>query len=211
MIELPPPRASDAISADTSERRGAARHLSVFLLAKVSDDGREALGRIVNLSPSGARIDTGLPLAPGHAIEIEFRSDHRVEAVVQWADARAAGVRFAAPIEVAAILNPREKRLSRIKPRPPRYRCAAEAALTIDGAANACQACDVSLLGACLAGSIDGQPNEVVLVAISGLAPRSAKIAWKRGDQLGVRFERPLDFRDLDAWLLPEAGSPADD
>lgn len=193
---------------ESTERRGAARHMSVFLLAKVSDDGREALGRIINISPGGARIDTGLPLAPGTPIAIEFRSDHQVEAVVQWSNARAAGVRFAAPIEVAEILSPPEQRLSRIKPRAPRYHCVADAALTIDGKPKPCEALDVSLFGARLTGLLNARPDQLVLVAISGLAPRSAKIAWKNGDQLGVRFERPLDFRDLEAWLLPETDTP---
>lgn len=207
-LDLLPPPAAYALALP-ADRRQAQRHVSVFMLAKISRGRAEALSRVVNLSESGARIETSLALMPGDVVSFEFRSDLRVEAVIRWTHGRAAGMQFTTLIDVDRVIHPRDSRVSRIKPRAPRYRCAAEAQITQSLSPRPCRASDISLQGASFTGHFDCRPHQSVLVEINGLAPRHASVVWVRSDQIGVRFLLPLNFRELDAWLQPDDGAMA--
>jgi hypothetical protein len=184
-----------------AERRTAKRHMSVFLLAKVTTGGRQALGRVLNLSQTGAKIETSMQLKPGDTLSLEIRSDLKTAGKVRWARGGAVGVEFDHPVDVSRFLSRQQAKLGRVKPRAPRYVCDAEATVNADTETSTFKVRDVSLSGAGLAGEMPLRPDDEVLVTIFGLKPRRAKVIWANADGVGITFLKPLDFRDFESWL----------
>ena len=194
----------DRIVAKTNaaaERRAAKRHVSVFLLAKVTAGTQQALGRVLNLSQTGAKIETSLPLKPRATLTLEIRSDLKVAGIVRWARGGAVGIEFDNPVDVSRFLSRQQAKLGRVKPRAPRYVCDAEATVNTDNETSIFKVRDVSLSGAGLAGELPLRPDDEVLVTIFGLKPRRAKVIWANADGVGITFLKPLDFRDFESWL----------
>ena len=190
------------------DRRQLKRHISVFLLAKIVANGRQSLGRVLNLSEMGAKLDTRLKLQPGQPLFLEIRSDLKVGGTVRWVRDKMVGIEFNNPINIAGFLSRQKDHSSRVKARPPRYDCEVAASVSVKANRSVAEARDVSLLGARLAGLTDFRVNDEVLVTIFGLQPRLAKVAWVNQDEVGVTFLKPLNFRDLDAWLETNALQP---
>lgn len=190
------------------DRRQLKRHISVFLLAKIVANGRQSLGRVLNLSELGAKLDTRLKLTPGQSLFLEIRSDLKVGGTVRWVRDKMVGIEFNNPINIAGFLSRQKDHSSRVKARPPRYDCEVAASVSVKANRSVAEARDVSLLGARLAGLTDFRVNDEVLVTIFGLQPRLAKVAWVNQDEVGVTFLKPLNFRDLDAWLETNALQP---
>ena len=184
-----------------AERRAAKRHMSVFLLAKVTTARHQALGRVLNLSQTGAKIETRLKLAVGDALTLEIRSDLKATGIVRWAGDQSFGIEFDHAVDVSRFLSRQQARLGRVKPRAPRYVCDAEATVNAETETSIVKVRDVSLSGAGLAGETQLRRDDEVLVTIFGLKPRRAKVIWANTDGVGITFLKPLDFRDLESWL----------
>jgi PilZ domain len=190
------------------ERRGAERHVSVFLTAKIISGDRQAIGRVVNLSRHGARIETQLRLTHGQQLTIELRSDLAAQGIVRWVQDGAAGVEFGTPVDIDRYFMRAGRRVDRIKPRAPRYSCFAAGMVSLDGGRAACHVLDISLLGARLSRVMSLKPGETVLLEIAGLDSRRAEIVWTSNEEMGVAFQRSHDFRMLDAWLRASSVPP---
>ena len=186
---------------ETADRRAAKRHVSVFLLAKLTMGSRQALGRVLNLSQTGAKIETSLSVKSGDTLTLEIRSDIKAAGTVRWARDGAVGLEFDHPVDVGRFLSRQQARLGRVKPRAPRYVCDAEATVNADTETSVFKVRDVSLSGAGLAGELPLRPDDEVLVTIFGLKPRRAKVIWANADGVGITFLKPLDFRDFESWL----------
>jgi hypothetical protein len=194
------------IKAD--DRRTAKRHMSVFLLAKVTAAEQQALGRVLNLSQSGAKVETRLTLALGDTLLLEIRSDLKVAGTVRWTGGRTFGVQFDREVDVGRFLSREVPRLHRVKPRAPRYVCEADATVAGETATTILKVRDVSLSGAGLAGEAALAPGDDVLVTIFGLRPRRAKVIWSNDQGIGITFLKPLDFRDFETWLDDQVAKP---
>lgn len=61
-----------------------------------------------------------------------------------------------------------------------------------DGALRDCVLCDISETGARVALlSSDAVPEQfTLLMGTQGAAPRNCKVAWRRGDELGLQFKK---------------------
>jgi len=193
---------------DVAERRTGKRHMSVFLLAKITTASQQALGRLLNLSQSGAKIETQLSFKPGDALVLEIRSDLKVSGTIVWVRNLTVGVQFDREIDVARFLSREQSRLERVKPRAPRYSCDADATVAAETETNILKVRDVSLSGAGLAGETTLGPGNELLVTIFGLKPRRAKVIWSNAKGVGITFLKPLDFRDFESWLNENAAKP---
>lgn len=190
------------VNADqAAERRAAKRHMSVFLLAKITTEGRQALGRVLNLSQTGAKVETSLAFKSGDTLTLEIRSDLKAAGKVRWVRSGTVGVEFDHPVDVSRFLSRHQAKLGRVKPRAPRYVCEAEATVNAETKSSVFKVRDVSLSGAGLAGKMPLNRDDEVLVTIFGLKPRRAKVIWANADGVGITFLKPLDFRDFESWL----------
>lgn len=195
-------------ASKTAERRAARRHMSVFLLAKVTTKDQQALGRVLNLSQTGAKVETRLSLAPGDSLVLEIRSDLKVAGTVRWAGGKMIGILFDREVDVGRFLSREQPRLNRVKPRAPRYVCDADASVAAETETTILKVRDVSLSGAGLAGETTLNSGDDVLVTIFGLKPRRAKVIWSNAQGVGITFLKPLDFRDFESWLDEQVTKP---
>lgn len=184
-----------------ADRRAAKRHMSVFLLAKVTARDQQALGRVLNLSQTGAKVETRLSFAPGDTLVLEVRSDLKVTGTVRWAGGKMIGILFDREVDVGRFLSREQPRLHKVKPRAPRYVCDADASVSAETETTILKVRDVSLSGAGLAGETALNRGDDVLVTIFGLKPRRAKVIWSNTQGVGITFLKPLDFRDFESWL----------
>lgn len=192
----------------TDDRRAERRHMAVLLLVKLEVGGRQALARITNLSKTGARLETTLPLAVGLPVHIELRSDVTADAVVRWVNGQSAGVEFSVPIEVERFLSRKVSTLSRTKPRPPRYECDSPAEVTTEDGVFEAHLMDLSLSGARLSSDARWKTGDTFVISIEGLKKRRARVAWARGEMAGIEFMLPLNYREFDVWLSAGGGRP---
>lgn len=204
MFEGKPPKAASR----TAERRTAKRHMSVFLLAKITAGDRQSLGRVLNLSHSGAKIETRLAFTPGDPLFLEIRSDLKVAGTVRWVGDKSIGILFDKEIDVGRFLSREQPKLRKEKPRAPRYVCDTDASISAETEKSVLKVRDVSLSGAGLTGETTLNPGEDVLVTILGLEPRRAKVMWSNAQGIGITFLKPLDFRDFDQWLDEQKARP---
>lgn len=195
-------------ASKAAERRTAKRHMSVFLLAKVTTGSQQALGRVLNLSQSGAKIETRLPLKRGDTLVLEVRSDLKVAGTVRWTRSHVVGVEFDREVDVGRFLSREQPKLNRVKPRAPRYVCDADATVAAESETNVFKVRDVSLSGAGLAGETALNRDDEILVTIFGLKPRRAKVIWSNAQGVGITFLKPLDFRDFESWLNEKVAKP---
>ena len=203
MIQERPPTTAQRVV----DRRVAKRHMSVFLLAKITTAKHHSLGRVINLSQTGAKVETNLPLNEGDAIVLEVRSDLKVAGKVRWARNRAIGIAFDHEIDIGRFLSREQPKLNRVKARAPRYDCDAKAMVAADTDTHIVKVRDVSLSGAGLTGVTSLNRDDEVLITIFGLKPRRAKVMWVNSKGVGITFLKPLDFRDFESWLAENPAS----
>jgi hypothetical protein len=185
-----------------SERRSAARQISVMLTAKLRSASHHQPCRIVNLSVTGAKIETLADLAVGESVLIEFRSDLEVAGTVRWRKAGQAGIEFGAPIELQAALRRSEIRIERIKPRPPRYQCSAAVIVESPHRRVYCRAVDISSTGLKIDSPLMSPAGQVVTIEIEGLPRHKAQLVWLSEHASGLKLLNPFRFQELELWLL---------
>jgi hypothetical protein len=78
---------------------------SLFLGAELETRGRSKSGRIRNISPSGALLETSDDLGIGETIVISFRGVSRSAAIVKRRNSKGYGIHFEVSIDPSACLN----------------------------------------------------------------------------------------------------------
>lgn len=188
--------------AATDDRRGANRHVSVLVLAKVISAGVAQMCKVRDISSTGMRIETREALSPGQALSVEFRSGRRVDGVVRWVRAPHAGIEFAAELAVEILLGHADRTTIAPRARLPRFERTAEAVVKRDQLVRPAQLRNISLTGACLGVTDTFRVHDPVVVTIDGLPPRSGEVMWLEDGKIGVRFLQAIELAAFNAWLV---------
>lgn len=190
------------------ERRSADRHVAVMLIAKVTSLGQQSICRIRDISTMGVKIETNIDLKVGQSAALELRSDLKMTGRVRWKKGSNAGIQFDAPIDMSRYLLRTESKIDRIKARPPRYSCSAEAMVFTDNGCCACLVADISLSGAGLRNITEKmklRPGQTLRFMSDGLSVHHATIAWTDSDRVGLKFRQPIKYTELQEWLTEYA------
>lgn len=187
------------------ERRGGARHISVFRVGRLVSTGPDQLCVVRNLSASGAMIEVNRVPAVGDRVQIDLRSDRCFWATVRWARRREAGVQFEMPIDVDAVLREERQSIRRRHPRAPRFQRPGNARIisgrgTIEGAI-----ANISSVGVAVVTPEIFARDEPVVVAVDGLGATHAFVRWSLDGEIGLRLSSPLSYRALADWLDDQA------
>ncbi len=187
-----------------TERRSGTRHVAVILIAKLTVGSVHSVCRIRNISNSGALLETSHVIAPGQKVLLELRSDLIVSGRIVWTKSGHSGVQFESNIDVSHYLSRTESRLNRIKVRPPRYRCTADALLEYNCQLFACSLFDIAMSGARLC----NLPAELALkcghpvkLMRDSMPSRNAIVVWTDKHSAGIKFHQPLKYGQLEDWL----------
>ena len=188
--------------APIDDRRGASRHVSVLLLAKLVCAGGAQMCKVRDISSTGMRIETRAALSPGQSLSVEFRSGRRVDGVVRWVREPHAGIEFAAELAVEILLGHGDRTTIAPRPRLPRFERTADALVKRDQFVRPARLSNISLTGACLGVTDTFRVHDPVVVAIDGLPPRSGEVMWIEHGKIGVRFLQPIDLATFNTWLV---------
>lgn len=86
------------------ERRGAERHpMRMQVLASARDETSNAM--LHDLSRTGMRLETSVPLAPGDEFSVELTADQSVVARVVWREGNVSGCEFLQPLSETAVME----------------------------------------------------------------------------------------------------------
>ncbi len=189
------------------ERRSGNRHISVFRVGRLIDDGGDQICVIRNISSGGVMIEANRIPPAGSRVFIETRSDRRLAAMIRWGREREAGVQFDTPIDVAAMLREERPSILRNQPRAPRFVRPGKVKIigtveTVEG-----EITNISISGLGIRSPVRFARDEPVIVSVDGLGAARAVVRWWENGEIGVRFQSPLSYRLLADWL--DAMDPA--
>jgi len=187
--------------AGSSERRTGARHISVLRVGRVVWDGRDQLCVVRNVSPNGLMFECLHPPAVGQQLTVELRSDKQMGGVVRWSRDGGAGVELDQPISVEAMLREDRSSLLRVRPRLPRF--VRRGTVKLIGGSEPVMAdiVDVSAGGISCRPEAPVRMGEPIVASIEGLGATNAEVRWRKGDVVGLRFEKQLPWKPFQLWL----------
>jgi hypothetical protein len=190
----------DAI--EPHERRRAARHTTVFQVAKLCSDRSQELCILRDISDTGLRAEVYCQIAPGEAVVFEMRTGHRVPGQVVWSRPPSIGVHFDTPISVPEVLAhcSFDDRLGRI--RPPRIDVAMPGLLLAGRQLIDVEIRNISQAGMKVAGGDALLPGTDVTVRLAGIGQRGAKVRWYRDGEGGLQLLQPLSYSEFAAWRM---------
>lgn len=186
---------------NSPDRREGPRHISVLRVGRALWDGTDQLCVVRNISPGGLMFDCLHPPRVGQALAVELRTDKQMHGVVRWAKDASAGIEFDRPIEVERMLNEMRGSLLRVRPRAPRFVRRGTVKLIGEGEPIPADIVDISMGGISCRPETPVRMGEPIVASIAGLCATNAELRWKKGDVVGVRFEKQLPWRAFQAWL----------
>lgn len=182
--------------------------MTVFKAARIGTDRADDLGLIRNISTGGLMIETRLALVVDEPVVIEIQSGKPMEGRVRWSKDGMTGIQLASTIEVAEALrtsSPGEV-IDRI--RPPRFERAVEATLQYESRQWPAITQNISLSGAQIVTerALLLPRNAHAALRVEGIGTISGELRWRRGNNIGIKFEQPLPLRHFQQWLHEVGG-----
>lgn len=183
------------------ERRTGNRHISVFRVGRLVDDGGDQICVIRNISAGGVMIESNRVPSIGSRVVVDLRSDRGLPATVRWVRDREAGVQFDTPIDVAAILREERPSILRMHPRAPRF--VRQGRVKVIGTTNTSEGAitNISINGLGVRTPVRFARDEPVIVSIDGLGAARAAVRWWENQEMGLKLQTPLSYRLLADWL----------
>lgn len=186
---------------NSSDRRAGPRALSILRVGRVVWDEQDQLCVVRNISPGGVMFECLRPPPVGQQLLIELRSDKRMTGEVRWSRDRKVGIQFDREINVEHMLREERSPLLRVRPRAPRFIRRGTLKLIADGETMSADIVDISTFGVNCRPEAAVRNGEPIVAALDGVAATNAEIRWVRGDQAGIRFEKPLPWKPFQLWL----------
>ena len=179
----------------------AADALGALDAAAVIEGGQRQACAIRKISPLGTTIRGAVNKTVGASVSIELENGQRPAGTIDWIAAGEAGIRFAQPIDMMALLNrklisqPGERRTM------PRVEIMCGVGLRWGGSVAAATLRNISAGGLQVEG--DGLPPRDTLVSlfIDGLIVPAGEVVWRKGDCAGIELMEPLSWSSILPWV----------
>lgn len=181
--------------------RQADRRSLVMRAAKVHCDQGEYLCIVRNISATGASLRFFHDAPLDETLSLEMANGFRREMHCRRRDNDQAGFEFSSPIDVDEFLdNPG------MHSRPDiRIRLGLSGTISVGRVASRVTILDLSQSGACIQCDATVPVQQLVHLAIGGLAPRIAHIRWRDGHAHGLVFQQSFGLAEL-ARLVHDLG-----
>ena len=193
-----PSRSSDpleALAADSAEQRAAPRFTLLIRSAKLIGADSEYLCVVRDASESGVSVRLFHPLPPEVPLALEMPNGdvHPLERV--WEEEGKAGFRFAAPVDVARIVESP----SQFARRAVRVRLQVPCDLFVGARRVAGTICNLSQQGAQIRTGEKLSLIQRVKIIAEGMPEVAGKVRWRSNDNYGLSFEDTFQFAELAA------------
>jgi hypothetical protein len=87
--------------------------VTIFRTIHVASGGYQYEAIVRNMSPRGALVEGLWNVPPGTRLTLEFGGDHRFDAEARWSQGNRVGVKFAAAVDLDALLGPKPATVAR--------------------------------------------------------------------------------------------------
>ena len=178
---------------DGSEKRGATR-VSLFLRSvRVITESAQLLCVMRDISVTGVRLKLfhPLPATPHMAVDLGLGTFHFIEKV--WEADGHAGFRFAAPIDVAAVIGDHSGKARE----PVRLELDFPAVIAADGQASLGRVLELSQNGARVSCEQAFAVHQHVTLGADGFPTRSGTVEWRSSPDHGVIFQQSFALDEL--------------
>ena len=174
------------------ERRGTHRVHMVCRFARVAVAGDTGLWRACNISDRGMMFRSRSRAAPGQPLSIALSDGVALEASVVWSDAEHIGVRFAEPVDAAALLQSLAAEQRSPNHRPLRLAVDGRALAFDEAGVHPVRVCNISRHGVGIvhAGRLR-RGTRIKLVFENG-AERRGVVRWADREQAGLFLFEPF-------------------
>ncbi|WP_425505008.1 PilZ domain-containing protein [Sphingomonas ginsengisoli (ex An et al. 2013)] len=164
-------------------------------MATLTTDLEQQLCLVLNIGAGGMKVRYFGNAPEGSAVTVSMRGDQKFHGHVSWRTGDLLGIRFNEKlnelVEGCAVLD------SGARKRSPRLPVHFQAQIWCEGALTSVRVVNLSPSGAAVI--ISGKPPRLRQVALKvpGLASFPAQVRWSDGDRIGLSFNTPLLFTQL--------------
>ena len=143
----------------------------------------------------------GAELRPGTEVSVELATGHRPAGTIDWVAGGEAGIRFAAPIDMVALLNrtlisqPGERRTM------PRVELRCAVGMKWGASLAAATLRNISATGLQVEGEDLPPRGTFVSMFIDGLVVPAGEVVWRKGDLAGIALMEELRWSSLMPWV----------
>lgn len=183
----------------SQERRGDARHWTVYRTARVERANDAGLWRVRNMSNRGMLLETGATVTPGEPLIVALSKTVRLGGRVVWSDNGQCGVAFDKAISVGAVLRQlvAEQESEDFRPLCLSVRCSAR--LLTDDDPKEIIVTRLSQSGVSFTYEGDLQDDAKADVAFADNVWRRGHIRWTRDGEAGLRLASPFALSELES------------
>ena len=164
---------------------------------------------IRRISAFGATLRGKIAKAPGDEIAVELATGHRHAAIVEWAEGGEAGVRFAQPIDVLALINRKLVSQAAERRAMPRVeiRCGAFVKKGEDFLPVMIR--NISAGGLQVEGDALPPHGTFVSIFIDGIIVPPGEIAWRKDRLAGIELLEELSWSSIMPWVREQVRAGA--
>lgn len=165
---------------------------------------------IRRIAAEGATIRAKSLPASGTEVAIELATGQRAGGRVEWARGEEAGVRFARPIDMVALLNRKLLEQSAERRRMPRVALRCHVGLKWSGHVGVASLRNISAGGLQVEGDDLPPRDTFVTPFIDGLNLPAAEVVWQHGRLAGLELMEELAWSSLMPWIRARYRQRAD-
>lgn len=179
------------------EQRGSQRLRTVYRVARVARGGVYGLARVFNLSDLGMMMSTPLDLCVGDLVTVDLSDSCTLTGSIMWHDGARCGVKFAAPIDGAAMLKRLFEERHTQRWRPLRVPISRAAIVRSEVGIQMVRIEDISQSGMKLAHDGRFRPGLPIAARLSPEVECRGVVRWSQDGKAGIMLTDPLSVDQL--------------
>jgi hypothetical protein len=188
------------------DRRRDARHLTILRVGALVAEGGRELCLIRNISAGGIMAHVYCHHRTGERVSVELKSEEPIAGSIIWARDSNIGIAFDTAIDVEEMLASQSLQENGWRPRMPRVEVDRLATIRLGSDVYGVNSCDISQGGVKIECDVPLAVGAQVMIALDKLRPLAGHVRWSRDGFCGIAFNQVVPFRELMAWLRPDAG-----
>lgn len=186
-----------ALPVVAGDRRKSERLRTVYRIARVQVEDGEGLAQIRNVCDDGMKIDLGLSVTLNQWVRIWFSDTVSIDGQVVWTNGDKCGLKFAQPVDSAAILRDTAEENRFGDGRAPRVKTRMLAVVSSEQGIRPARVKDVSQRGMKLVHDGSFTPGLAVKVSLESGLERRGIVRWVKDEFAGLILTEMFSVQDL--------------
>lgn len=180
-----------------ADRRRSERVRTVYRIARIQVEDAEGLAQIRNVSDEGMKIDLGISVTLNQWIRIWFSDTLSIDCQVIWTNGDECGLKFAQPVDSAAILRETADENRFGNGRAPRIQTRMLAVVSSERGIRPARVKDVSQRGMKLVHDGSFTPGLAVKVSLESGIERRGIVRWVKDEFAGLILTEMFSVQEL--------------